>query len=191
MNYYSDQQLTELTSLVFNELEGGWDSILQYALDIQGTDERGQHYKDIDGNSIHGMPDVATWYLKMFHFGDDTHPVVANKFTNSILALEKIQGIQWSFLVFVSPNSRLPTHIDNENSPPYSPSPFRNVLLSVKTPSENTDLLNVTIDNVLFGQKTGTALIFDANIPHSGTNNTDDWWIALVVVVDKSYWGSK
>jgi quercetin dioxygenase-like cupin family protein len=65
------------------------------------------------------------------------------------------------------------------------------VLLSIKTPSEDTSFLNVTIDNALFGQKTGVALIFDANIPHSGHNNTNEWWIALVIVVDKSYWGNK
>jgi quercetin dioxygenase-like cupin family protein len=188
MKYRTDQHLNELTDLVNQELAHEWDSLLPYAFDIQGVDENGDYYKDLFGKPIHGMKDVAVWYLKMFQKGESVDPVVSNRFVNTIPSISKVTGVQWAFLVLVSPNSIIPWHIDDTDRLPYHPSSLRNLLLSVRTPSEGTDQLSVTIDDVTINQRTGTAVLFDANIPHKAINKTNDWWIALVMVVDKTYW---
>ncbi len=188
MKYHTNQQLAEITDLIDQELANEWNSLLPYAIDIQGVDEKGNYYKDLYGNVIHGMPDVAVWYLKMFQKGGSPDPVVASRFANTIPGISKVPGIQWSFLVLVSPNSIIPWHIDDMERPPYDPSNLNNLLLSIRTPSADTSGLSVTVGDATVTQKSGTAILFDANIPHKAHNSTDDWWIALVMVVDKLSW---
>jgi hypothetical protein len=93
-------------------------------------------------------------------------------------------GIRYAFMVFIGPNSVIPTHLDDTKRPAFDPSPTRNVLLGVHIPATDMDTLGVRIDKEYIGQKEAYAVVFDANIPHEAWNKTDKWWVGIVAIVD-------
>ena len=188
MKHYTNTQLADLSDIISDELGDEWQSLLQYGLDVRGPNEDGDYYTDLDGNELRNMDDVHVWYLQLLHQGGETHPVLAARFKNSIPAIAKIPDIWWAFLVLVSPGSRIPKHIDDEKRAAYDPSQSRNVLLSVRTPSEDPNYLHLKVGDAIINQRTGHVIIFDANIPHSGYNKTPGWWVSLVMVADKTSW---
>lgn len=177
---YTDDLLIKLAQTVAEELTDDWHDLLPYAHFIKDPDEYGNYHTDVNGIPLNTRDDVNVYYLP-----SDDSDVVASRFIRTNNILSEFTGYHRNFIAIIGPNSVIPKHIDDSTRKPFSFSKTCNFLLGIKVPSEDPNQLGFSLNNKIIGQKVGSAVAFDANIPHEAWNKTNEWWIALSMVVDK------
>lgn len=183
----SNDYLYSLRNVLAEDLNMDWDSLIPYALDVKKKNEEGNYYTDVYGNPIYDRSDVEVYYLQIFNKIHPLHDIVKHRFEKSISKLNDLAGLTRAFMVFVAPNSVIPTHIDDLERPVWDPSTHWNFLLGIHVPSEDINHLGLCVNTDTINQITGSATAFDANIPHQAWNRTTEWWIAVVLLINKEY----
>jgi len=133
---------------------------------------------DYDGNIVRGRKDVKLYYLPIY---DPTAGLFEEKFKTVTDVLVNMTGVSKAHIVFIGPNSIVPKHIDNDTVPAYNNSVSFNVYVGVNVPSN----ARITIDGEEVIHTKHKAIIFDAQQPHSAINNTNEWWVSLLIYIDK------
>lgn len=133
---------------------------------------------DYDGNEVRGRKDVKLYYLPIY---DHASGYIEQKFKLVTDVLVNMTGVSRANVVFIGPRSIVPKHIDDDKTPAYTNSVSFNVYTGVNVPNGATIIIN---DELVVHEK-HKAIIFDAQQPHSAYNDSDEWWISLLIYIDK------
>lgn len=187
MKFHTDSTLSKLAEVLSEELAHDWQYLKEYGIDLHKLNERGEYYKDVYGEVISGRPDVNVFYLPTYSSSGKLPDVIRSKFEKSNSILSTVAGLDHTFIAFIGPHSVVPMHVDDPNREPNDPSQNLNVLLGIRVPSTDISQIGLRVNNEVIGHKSQHAVVFDAQIPHEAWNNTDDWWIAIVLRTDKEF----
>ena len=118
--------------------------------------------------------------MRILQIYDSTHdisPGIAEFFKDEITILKSIPNLDRALYVFVSPNTVIPKHCDDDDLC------FR-IVYGINTPSNNTDTVGLVIEdhavNIGFGEVVG----LKADVDHWGWNNTNEYWSVLTLCVE-------
>ncbi len=134
---------------------------------------------DYDGNDVCGREDVKLSYMPIY--GGSVSNFVEAKFKSVIDLLINMAGVSKASIVFIGPNSLVPRHIDDDKIPAYTNSNCFNVFTGVAVPNNAT----IIVDGEAVVHAKHKAIIFDAQQPHSAKNESNDWWISLLIYIEK------
>lgn len=185
MQLYSDNILKLLAKILREELGSNWETVAK-AHGINLNDPAGG-YTDTAGNPIAGRSDVNVYYLNTYDRSGTVHSDVAEQFSRSNRILKGLPGLERTFIAFIGPNSVIPCHVDDPERPAFNPSKRLNVLLGIQVPSNNIEQIGLRVNTESINQCNDHAVSFDANIPHDAWNNTNEWWIGIVLLTDKEH----
>jgi hypothetical protein len=83
-----------------------------------------------------------------------------------------------------APQSQMYTHVDTVELPPYATVNWLSMFMPIKVPSFNSSIVGVKIGDNIYSHK--DTIVFDAQIPHSAWNFSNEWWISIRLSVLKS-----
>lgn len=130
---------------------------------------------------LNELRDCTNWFMiTVFNrYRPALHTSLVPKFQQVLDYIATMKGIKEIVLEFVGPGTHISTHIDDETRAPYEgmPSVHFNSVVTV------TGTGIVTLDGV--SRNAGAVTTLDSQIPHSATNNTDDWWLFMVIHIDR------
>lgn len=112
-------------------------------------------------------------------------PVDRKLFPKTTELVETTPGILRATIIGFAPRSQLYTHVDTVELMPYEYVNWKSVFIGMFVPSFDSTKVAVKIENDIFDHK--EIIIFDAQIPHSAWNSTDNWWVSIRLSVLKSY----
>lgn len=136
---------------------------------------------DYDGNEVHGREDVKLYYMPVFDLNGNVPFEIEQKFQALQKVLINMIGVTRANIVFIGPNSIVPRHIDDEKIPAYTNSVCFNVYTGVYVPNNTT----INIDGEAVSHARHKAVIFDAQQPHYAKNDSSEWWVSLLIYINK------
>lgn len=179
MRYGAHDSIVQ-ASLLVKEYFGS-NSIANITKDWYNVGEE-ENIPDFYGNPVKGRADV-NFYSTCFYDLADTIPVsISEPFEPIRRILETMPGVNRASVVAIGPNSIVPVHVDDENRPAHDVSFHYNVFTGVIVPQG----CEVIIDDKLHVPQEQDPIAFDAQIPHSASNPTDDWWVSLLLYIPKT-----
>ena len=188
MELYTDNVLKMVAKTVREDLGTDWQSLFKYGINVHDQDkDTGKYHADFNGNPIHGRTDVHAYYLNTYVKSGSLNKDVMSRFTKSSRLLRGLPGVERAFIAFIGPNSVVPTHIDDESRAAFDESKCLNVLLGISVPSDKIEDIRMRVNTDAINQRTDHAITFDANIPHDAWNNTNEWWICMVILTEREY----
>jgi hypothetical protein len=92
--------------------------------------------------------------------------------------ISELQGIDYAGLMFISPGSHIPTHID-EN--------VISVIATINIEEDNTEKVYLTVEKNLYYFNKDEIFVFDSSVPHSAKNLSSKDWNIFVLRIEKKY----
>ena len=157
------------------------DSIVNITKDWYNVGE-GENLPDYYGNPVKGRADVNFYSTCFYDLAEVIPESVSKPFTRVCRLIETMPGVTRASIVAIGPNSIVPIHIDDENRPAYDNSFHNNVFTGIIVPQG----CEVIIDNKLHVPKAHKYIPFDAQIPHSASNPTNEWWVSVLLYIHKT-----
>lgn len=111
---------------------------------------------------------------------DDYYPIsqdMKNFFNTEIELLKLIPNLKRAIYVFVSPNSVVPKHADDDD-------PYFRIVYEISTPSRNFLDVGLVIENDKILLNDNYTIGIKSDVVHWGWNNTDQYWSVLVLCVE-------
>jgi hypothetical protein len=170
MKYIEHEKFSELAKIVKECLPADLTTLVAYSYDVAADEP----LPDYTGRMIRGRNDVKLYYLPL-----ENHTA----FQPVIDYVSTMTGADRAILVLVGPQSVVPLHVDNAEDPAYTDFGVYNMLVGVA----GTDNIQFQVDGVSKIPEIGKAIIFDAQHPHEAWNNTDHWWVSIIVYVNKEH----
>lgn len=172
----------QLVNVFKNEMVS-LDEIRAYMVDVMSFDDS----YDLTGSHPSTRENVS---LNVIFLMDREQTVPQEnqiRFQNTIKFASNVPGLIAATCIVIGPKSIVPTHLDDMERPMYDMNTWYSVLIGVDVPSDQPDLLAMSIDDAIYTHAQGTAIIFDTQIPHSAWNHTDRYWISLRLRMEKSF----
>jgi hypothetical protein len=170
MKYIEHEKFPGLAKLVKECLPEDLTTLLAYSYDVAADEP----LPDYTGRMIKGREDVKLYYVPI-----ENYPA----FQPVVTYISNMTGIDRAILVLVGPKSVVPLHVDNAEYPAYMEFNVYNMLVGIS----GTENIRFQVDGISKDPKIGEAIIFDAQHPHEAWNDTDCWWISIIVYVDKKH----
>lgn len=141
-----------------------------------------ENIPDFYGNAVKGRADVNFYSTCFYDLSEPVPEHISAPFASVCRILDTMPGVNRASVVAIGPNSIVPIHIDDENRPAYDNSFHYNVFTGVIVPQG----CEVIIDNKLHIPQEQEPIAFDAQIPHSATNSTNEWWVSVLLYIHKT-----
>lgn len=142
----------------------------------------GENIPDFYGNPVKGRADVNFYSTSFYDISEAIPESISKPFSQVCRILETMPGLTRASIVAIGPNSIVPVHVDDENRPAFDNSYHNNVFTGVIVPEG----CEVIINNKLHIPQEQVPIAFDAQIPHSAANNSDEWWVSLLLYIHKT-----
>lgn len=111
-------------------------------------------------------------------------PVNSTLFPETTEFINTIPEILRATIIGFGPHSQLYTHVDTVELLPYDYVNWKSVFIGMFVPSYSPNEVAVKIENDIFDH--AEIIVFDAQIPHSAWNKTNQWWVSIRLCVLKS-----
>ena len=156
-----------------------WEALRGEALQLIDTLENVPKFHELMPEqyqlSAHGEKEWRMFILRAYGLDISENMARCPTLTRLVQSNESIKSASLSFL---APGKQVPTHTG----------PFRGITrfymgLEVPTDNEGNPGVTLTIDNKPYKLGNGEALLWDDTYPHSVSNDTDSWRIALLLDV--------
>lgn len=108
-----------------------------------------------------------------------------NLFPKTSKLIKNYQHIRDAYIIGFAPQTQLYPHVDTIELEPYAEIDWLSVYMGMFVPSTDPAKVAVKVGNDIYDHK--DIIIFDTQIPHSGWNWTNDWWVSIRLAVYKSY----
>lgn len=165
--------LTEMLSI--RDIEKYLINILDFD---DSPDLTEMHPRDRNNVSVHVM-------FLFDHIEDNSTQEVKNKFKDTIKIVQHMPGVISARIIAIGPKSIVPLHLDDMQRPAYDLNNWYSVLIPINV--SDASLIGIEIENNIYTHENDQAIIFDTQVPHSGWNKTDQWWISLKLYIEKDY----
>lgn len=110
-------------------------------------------------------------------------PVDKRLFPKTTEAINKLPEIRDAIIIGFGPQSQLYPHVDEVDLEPYAEIDWLSVYMGMFVPSYDADKVAVKVDNKIYNHK--DIIVFNAQVPHSAWNWTNEWWISIRLAVYK------
>lgn len=110
---------------------------------------------------------------------DDIYPVskdLQDKFVEELKILKTIPNLKRAIYIFVSPNSVIPKHADDDD-------PYFRIIFGVNTPSEKINEIGLVVEDYALQINHGDVIGVKSDVVHWGWNNTNEYWSVLTLCV--------
>jgi hypothetical protein len=139
-----------------------------------------------DDPELDGVDHINWHYVNAYPLRESNmHPVVEAKLQPIITYATSMIGVERIVLIFNGPNTIIPEHDDLEDADDKGDIQLYRIVIGLFVPSYDSNLLSITTDNTLVPDV--NMFLHDARKMHSGVNNTQDWWIQLILCINKQY----
>lgn len=180
--YVNPQLFDDLTEILSPIIVAERSNLEPYLFNIAETDSVG----DLTGVHPRYRDNVAAFAGLMYDgTSENINSYFKEKFKPAIEKIESMPGIVLSVLFFIAPNSIVPTHIHDMDRPAYDNTDYYNIFLGLYVPSTDVEILGAKIDNEIHSHAKGKAFVFDSQVPHSAWNNTNEWWLSILMYIKK------
>jgi aspartyl/asparaginyl beta-hydroxylase (cupin superfamily) len=98
-------------------------------------------------------------------------------FKQEVDLLELIPNLKRAIYIFVSPNSVVPKHADDDD-------PYFRIVFGVSTPSKNFKDVGLVIENDEIHLGIKDVIGVRSDVMHWGWNNTDEYWSVLTLCIE-------
>jgi hypothetical protein len=139
-----------------------------------------------DDPELDGVKHIDWHYVNAYPLHESNmHPVVADKLQPIITYATSMIGVERVVLIFNGPNTIIPEHDDLEDADDNGDIQLYRIVMGIFVPSYDSNLLSITTDDIVVPDI--NMFLHDARKLHSGINNTQDWWIQLILCINKQY----
>jgi hypothetical protein len=139
-----------------------------------------------DDPELDGIDRIDWHYVNIYPpHESNMHPVVEAKIQPIITYATSMLGVERVVLIFNGPNTIIPEHDDVEDADDHGNIHFYRIVMGIFVPSYDPNLVSITTDNTSVPDI--DMFLHDARQLHSGFNNTQDWWIQLILCINKQY----
>ena len=178
-NNYTDPELIRIVAEIFKNEMISFNDIRSCFFDVKDID------KSLDLEDVGTEEKVSVNAILLVDNESDVSKEIKDRFPKTIDFLKKMPGVKIASCVAIAPNSIVPLHLDDMDSPAYQLNDWYAVLIGVVVPDPN--LVGMKIGDNIYTHTQGTSIIFDTQIPHSAWNKTDDWWVTLRLSTKKEF----
>lgn len=106
-------------------------------------------------------------------------------FPNTFALIQSQPQIRDAYVIGFAPQTQLYPHVDTIELEPYAEIDWLSVYMGMFVPSTDPTKVAVKVGDDIYNHS--DIIIFDTQIPHSGWNWTDEWWVSIRLAVYKSY----
>lgn len=178
INCYDDHaKLSDLIAIArncFNNDKDDWLSIKDLMPNLR------------DDPELEGVQKINWYYVNMYPPTESNmNPSVAAKVRSIITYATSMLGVERVIMIFNGPNTIIPGHTDLEDADEHGDIQLYRIVMGIFVPSQDDKLISITTDNTKVPDI--NMFLHDARKPHSGFNNTEEWWIQLILCIRKQY----
>lgn len=106
-------------------------------------------------------------------------------FPKTTALIKTCPQIRDAYVIGFAPQTQLYPHVDTIELAPYAEIDWLSVYMGMFVPSTDPTKVAVKVGDDIYNHS--DIIIFDTQIPHSGWNWTDKWWVSIRLAVYKSY----
>lgn len=111
-------------------------------------------------------------------------PVDDTLFPKTSALIKTYPQIRDAYVIAFAPQTQLYPHVDTVELEPYAEIDWLSVYMGIFVPSTDPTKVAVKVGEEVYNHS--DIIVFDTQIPHSGWNWTDEWWVSLRLAVYKS-----
>lgn len=104
-------------------------------------------------------------------------------FPKTSALIKNCPQIRDAYVIGFAPQTQLYPHVDTVDLEPYAEIDWLSVYMGMFVPSYDADKVAVKVGDDIYDHK--DIIVFDTQIPHSGWNWTDEWWVSIRLAVYK------